>query len=423
MKKTMEDIVYVKSMDADANGTVAAVTDDGKLYFIRQGKITDVVEPSEGDDFSCCKFDENGLLYAGTSQNEILCYGCDTGEWKYRETKGCEELSNIKSLYFLDDGAMFVCADNGVGYFVEQTDFKMINTDTFNSSIDHMLMDYQGNLWFTSSRLGVLRLCKSVFTSLQTGAIQENQVVNSVTKWQNRFYIGTDSGLEVMDEETGEEYTDDVTETLAGTRIRCIRTDSCGNLWICTTGKGIYEITAKGETFVYDNASGANGNKYRTVEELKNGTILAAGDAGLTFIRDGEITKVTGETDGLTVPKILCVLEQEDGTIFAGTDGNGIAVIKNGKVEDVYNKEDGLSSEVILRMVKNEDGGVFIVTSNGICYMDTEGKIRSLDKFPYYNNYDIVEGIDHTLFISGSAGIYVVDKEDLLSGRKLSINC
>lgn len=70
-------------------------------------------------------------------------------------------------------------------------------------------------------------------------------------------------------------------------------------------------------------------------------------------------------------------------------------------------------------MVKNEDGGVFIVTSNGICYMDTEGKIRSLDKFPYYNNYDIVEGIDHTLFIPGSAGIYVVDKEDLLSGKEL----
>ena len=88
VKKTMEDIVYVKSMDADANGTVAAVTDDGKLYFIRQGKIMDIVEPSEGADFSCCKFDENGLLYAGTSQNEILCYGCDTGEWKYRETKG-----------------------------------------------------------------------------------------------------------------------------------------------------------------------------------------------------------------------------------------------------------------------------------------------------------------------------------------------
>ena len=54
--------------------------------------------------------------------------------------------------------------------------------------------------------------------------------------------------IRIYNEETGEEYTDVVTETLAGTRIRCIRTDSCGNLWICTTGKGIYEITAKGET-------------------------------------------------------------------------------------------------------------------------------------------------------------------------------
>ena len=45
-----------------------------------------------------------------------------------------------------------------------------------------------------------------------------------------------------------------------------------------------------------------------------------------------------------------------------------------------------------------------------------------LDKFPYYNNYDIVEGIDHTLFISGSAGIYVVDQEDLLSGKELELS-
>ena len=80
-----------------------------------------------------------------------------------------------------------------------------------------------------------------------------------------------------------------------------------------------------------------------------------AGDAGLTFIRDGEITKVTGESDGLTVPKILCVLEQEDGTIFAGTDGNGIAVIKDGKVSAKYaTRQEGLSSEVILRMVADE---------------------------------------------------------------------
>ena len=34
---------------------------------------------------------------------------------------------------------MFVCADNGVGYFVEQTDFKMINTVTLYWIILHNL--------------------------------------------------------------------------------------------------------------------------------------------------------------------------------------------------------------------------------------------------------------------------------------------
>ena len=59
---------------------------------------------------------------------------------------------------------------------------------------------------------------------------------------------------------------------------------------------------------------------------------------------------------------------------------------------DNYGKDDGLSSEVILRMVEDKSGtGVFIVTSNNICYMDSEG-IRILNNFPYYNNYDMVEG-------------------------------
>lgn len=71
-------------------------------------------------------------------------------------------------------------------------------------------------------------------------------------------------------------------------------------------------------------------------------------------------------------------------------------------------------------MVKDSSGeGIFVVTSNSLCYMDNTGAIRILDNFPYYNNYDIVVGNDDDLFVLGSAGIYVVDKTDLLSGKSL----
>ena len=145
-----------------------------------------------------------------------------------------------------------------------------------------------------------------------------------------------------------------------------------------------------GEIHVYDSDNGTSGNKFRTITALSDGSMLAAGDAGLTFIRDGRVQKNIGYSEGMENSKVLCVLEREAGVYFAGTDGNGIDVIKDGKVVDNYGKDDGLSSEVILRLVEDKSGtGVFIVTSNNICYMDSDG-IRILNNFPYYNNYDII---------------------------------
>lgn len=82
-------------------------------------------------------------------------------------------------------------------------------------------------------------------------------------------------------------------------------------------------------------------------------------------------------------------------------------------------REDGLSSEVILRTIKDpKETGVFVVTSNGLCYMDSEESIRSLDNFPYFNNYDVWAKDEDTLFVPGSSGIYVVDRTELLSGAE-----
>ena len=46
-----------------------------------------------------------------------------------------------------------------------------------------------------------------------------------------------------------------------------------------------------------------------------------------------------GYQDGMNNPKVLCAIEQSDGTILAGTDGNGIDVIKDGKVVGNLGKE------------------------------------------------------------------------------------
>jgi energy-coupling factor transport system substrate-specific component len=315
---------------------------------------------------------------------------------------------------------MFVCADNGEGYLDKKRTFHTITADSFSSSIDHMLIDYQGNLWFTSSRLGLLRLSKSVFSEVYSEDGLDDQVVNTVTKWNGRLLIGTDDGLQILDGDGTYLGADPLAAALEDVRIRCMRTDSKNRLWICTSGYGLICVDADGAQKTYDSSSGALGDKFRSVLELADGTIAAAGDSGVTFIRDGQVVTTVGADEGMRNPKTLCLLELADGRLLAGTDGGGIAVIKDGAYQGLLQREDGLGSEVILRMVAEKDGdGTFLVTSNSLCYMQEDGQIRLLDNFPYYNNYDLVEGNDGTLFVLGSAGIYIVDKQELLGGEEL----
>lgn len=414
------EITYARSLSADQEGHVAAVTDEGGLYLLRNGEIIAQWErrPMQAA-YSCCMFDQSGKLYVGRTDNVIEVYEPSGKIWKNTQVIKCGSLSNIKSLKRSEDGEIFICADNGAGYLNAKNVYQDINTNKFNSSIDHMLIDYQGNLWFTSSRLGLFRMCKSVFTEIFTEVGLDEDVVNTVTKWDGNLYFGTDSGLDIVNGRMTEVRENALTKKLQGIRIRCLMVDSRNHLWICTSGSGVLELATDGTMHSYTEKEGLLGDKFRTAMELTDGTIALAGDIGISFVKNEKITGTIGTENGLANPKVLCMLEQKDGSILAGTDGNGIALIRNRKVVSHYKKTNGLSSGVVLRMVPDTDnGGIFVITSNSLCFMKKD-QIRELKNFPYYNNFDMVEGNKGEVFVLSSAGIYVVDKKKLENGEKL----
>ncbi len=416
---TIPEILYASSVSADKMGNVAVVTNAGELYLVKDGTIIDSI--TDAKLYTCCTFDEDGTLYVGTTGNTIDIFSLDGEKLVKTSSVLCGELSHIKSIYFSEDGRRFICADNGIGYLDSNMNYNYLNTNDFNNSIDHMLIDYQGNLWFTSSRLGLLHMCESTFTELYPKINLPKNVVNSTMKWNGNFYFGTDSGLDMIDESITSVLTNNLTEELKDVRIRSLMVDSKNHLWISTSGKGILEVSEDGNITYYNSALGMPGNKTRMALELSDGTVVSAGDSGIAYIKNGEITNVLNSSNGLTNPKVLCMLELSDGTLLAGTDGNGIAVIKNGVVTQTIDKNDGLGSEVVLRMTPNSDGtGVFIITSCSLCYMDNSGNIRIFENFPYYNNYDLIDSKNGTIFVLGSAGIYVINKNELLSGKKLN---
>ncbi|MBR2256686.1 MAG: HD domain-containing protein [Blautia sp.] len=416
--RTLSEVSYADHLAADQNGNVASVNNAGTLFLMRQGRILVSGKlPKNGPVYKSCAFDPDGTLLVATTENEIYRFDISQDTFKELEVIRCPGLRTIKTLYFLENGELFICADNGIAHINRKNVYEKINTNEFNNSIDHMMKDYQGNLWFTSSRLGLLRMAPSDFRDIYRTAGMENRVVNTIVQWNGVYYIGTDKGMDSVDLKGKKALTDAVTERFSGLRIRCMIVDTQNHLWVCTYGSGLVELEPDGTEHLYNSENGAFGNRARVVKELKDGTILAAGDSGLSFIRDHVVENTINRSEERISSMVLTVTELGDGRILAGTDGDGIAVIKDRKVVRMLTIKDGLGSDVILRTVPDTvTGGVFVVTSNGLCYMNSDEAIRQL-YFPYYNNYDIwIKGTD-TLFVLSSAGIYTVDRKELLSAK------
>lgn len=418
VEKNIDDIDYAYSISADKNGNVAVVTDDGELFLLQEGTVAARCQ-NQANAYTCCRFTEDGSLYVGTQEGSILRFEVKQKKLTEKKTISCSGITSIASLTE-QEGILYICAHNGAGYLDEAGRYHAIKTNQFNSSLEHMLIDYQGNYWFASSRLGLLRMCQSVFTDINIETGLRNGVVNSTTSWNGNLYVGMDEGLAIVDLDKNRVLSDSLTERLQDTRIRNLFVDSQNNLWMATAGKGIYQVSPDAEVTVYDETKHVNGQRFRSIIELPDGTIMVSGDSGITYIKDGVVTGTIGSDDGLDNPKLLCLLACADGSVLAGSDGSGIYRIRDGKVTQHYTKEDGLSSGVVMRFAASaEDEGIFIVTSNSLSYMDKEGTIRELTNFPYYNNFDVVERQDGMLFVLSSAGIYVVDENFLLEGRTL----
>lgn len=419
--RTVPEANYTYRLCSDDDGNVVAVTASGEAYwFDVDNRMTEILADN-GQKYSCCAFDESGLLYLGGSNGRIYVYRLGNNGYELIKSIKTGTLVNLNSIRQIENGEIFVCSDEGIGWIDKYYTFHDINTGSFSSSIDNMTMDYQGNLWFSSSRLGVLKLSASSFTEIYAIANLEPKVVNAIVEWNSKLYFGTDSGLDVIYKNTNQHYSDTLSDYLGNARIRCLFVDSENRLWVCANGYGVLCVDSDGNRILFSEENGALGSKFRNVLELSDGTFAVGSDSGITFIRNDKVVGTIGEDNGLTNSLILCLQETDDGKLVAGTDGGGIAVIENYKLTQMLTRDDGLGSGVILRFVRDKDNGnLFIVTSNGICYWDMEAGIRELNNFPYSNNYDLYDTGEGFVYTTGSAGIYIIEKADLLSGSELT---
>lgn len=420
--KSFEHLSYVRNFTVFEDSSILGVENNGEIFYLN-GNILSTLSKGDGVYYTSIYSISETEFLAGCSDSTIVKGTYQDSKWK---VKTFSESCYIGSISYISadpkNEIYYLCAESGVGLLSATGEFYNLNQDLFNNSVCCVITDYQDNIWFSSNKQGLLKLSPNPFTNLFQQTELAPRSINAITSYMGNLYIGCDDGLVVLDEKTKQWQYFPQLSCLNETRIRNLFVDSKNQLWVSTYGvDGLLCIKQTGDDFqikTFNEKDGTMGGRFRSVIELQNHTILAASSTGLTFIKDDKIISTLGENDELAIPQILSLAETSDGRVLAGSDGAGVFVIKDQEIVDQIDTEDGLDSLVILRIVACKDGYLY-VTSSGI-YHDNGKTVQKLSHFPYSNNYDIYITPEGNAWISSSAGIYIVNEDDLLTDDKYS---
>ncbi|MDC7124692.1 MAG: HD domain-containing protein [Spirochaetales bacterium] len=410
---------YIRNLDCDPNGRIAGNTSNGDIFIIQDLSITNYFKASELDipKVRSIFLDKNktGKIYIGTVKNIIGIMDLDSKE-KELNTFSTGELRNINKVYPEQAGNLWICADNGIECLTKDGDLVKLHNSQMDNSVENMMIDYESNLWFVSSRQGVMKIVENPFNNISQRAGLSNFVVNAIAKYHDNLYIGTDTGLHILDK-NNQIIENKLTSALAKTRIRSISVDSKDNIWICTfSNYGLLKSDSNFNITSINTDKGLCSNRVRSMIEMSNGNIAVASDGGVNIIKDDKVIAKHTSEDGLFNNSILSICEGKDGVIYAGSDGGGIYIIHPTGIIINLTEENGLKSGVILQIKKDPDQPIYwLITGNSISYL-SDDVIHNITNFPYHNNFDIFFSGDKSWILGGN-GIYTLNKTDLYNNN------
>ena len=426
---------YIRELRTGNDGTIFGITQEGEFFTIVDrnfDKYLHLKIRGMSDVISILPDpDRPGYVYFGTSESRIY-YSDYLSDLNRFDTINVAPLKYINSIYKIDD-VLWICAQDGIG-MIQNGNLRVLDNVPLKSSVEEMAADYQNNLWFASSRQGVMKITANRFADVFEWYDLEETVVNSTCIYDNWLLMGTDTGLTVVNEnkviekwsvrsvktQKGRKIREtDLIEMLSGCRIRSIIRDSKNRLWFSTYSDYGLVCYDRGNVTCYTEVDGMPSKRVRTVSECRDGTIWAVCTGGVVLIRDGEIRKAYNENDGITNTEILTVAEAPNGDCVIGTDGGGIFVVGTGQMRH-FDTTTGLSSDVVMRIKWDQERQVFwVVSSNSLAYMDADYNITVIKGFPYSNNFDIFWNSHGEMWILSSNGIHVIAAEELLKNETM----
>ncbi|GAB4142663.1 MAG: hypothetical protein Fur0041_17750 [Bacteroidia bacterium] len=219
---------------------------------------------------------------------------------------------------------------------------------------------------------GLFEFSKKKISRIKTGTpLDHLQVKTGYTDSKKRIWLGTDrNGLFQLEfsynQYSSVNFTDQ--DKLAAARVRGITETISGDIWIATSGNGLYSFD--GAAFTSLKLPENNASDYLTcISKDHNGDIwIGTWGQGVIQYRQSVFYSFN-QTNGLSDDVITCIYPDNQNNIWFGTFSSGL-IQYQGDVFTSLKKKDGLPDENIRGVVQDEEGNMWFATLNGVARYD-----------------------------------------------------
>jgi signal transduction histidine kinase/ligand-binding sensor domain-containing protein/CheY-like chemotaxis protein len=402
----------IASLIEARNGAIWAGTLGAGLRLVRNGK-TVPFEGSKGindDDVMALLEDHDGSLWIGTDGGGVN-----------RLKKGYVKVFSLQE-GLLDKDVWAICDDRrgtlwlgtmggGLARRRNGTIESFTTGNGFSSDyVTALLQDREGNLWIGTRGGGLGRLREADVRSLtEANGLSKNDVTTVYQDGAGDIWIGTEGGW-LSRFRDGSVAPFGIKPPRAET-ITAMTQDAHGALWLATGDFGVYRRAEN--RFV--TASGTLSRDINLICRRRNGELWAADYDGYAFrLGPGPDSTLTiAERVDCAAP-IRCMLESRDGSMWFGTDNNGLHRFKDAALQH-YSSSDGLADNNVLSLHESTDGVLWIGTSGGLSRFK-DGRIASLSSADGLFDDNVCQVLD-----DAAGGLWMSSPRGIFAARQLEL--
>ena len=271
----------------------------------------------------------------------------------------------VRALAQTRDGYVWVGSDDGVSRFDGVNFFPLGLQEGFQGGPVQVLFgDRRGALWIGSVGGGLSRWQGEKLSKFtMSDGLPSESITALAEDSDGRIWVGTQAGLVVLQD--GHSVSLSGAEIFSGKPIATLCCDHKGTMWVGATGVGVFAYQGDKFDQLRDVALDNLLQDPHCLLVDQHGRIwIGAGDA-IVLCRDGDQWRRFGIPRHLATHYISALAEQPDGTVWAGSVGEGLLEFKAGKLV-VVNASSGLSDNLVESLLVDREGKLWVGTHGGL---------------------------------------------------------